>query len=917
MLRITIVLTSILLFLTACEEKKAPLTTANFTVEYLTNPTGIDAAAPRLAWTVQGAYRGARQSAYQILVASTREKLDLNQGDLWDTGKIASDGSIQIPYQGQPLRSEQVCFWKIRVWDGQDVASAWSDTQFWSMGLLDRSDWKATWIGYDAGLKDKRHPVKPWGNETERKDVYRPLPAPFMRYEFELDKPVRQATLYATALGDYRFFFNTNRVGNDYFTPGWTDYNKRVYYRTYDVTSLLKTGPNVAGAILGPGWYSGNVANLGQNFYGDKPRLRGQLHITYEDGTRDTIMTSSKWKTAHGPIREADMQGGEHFDARMVWHGWDQPEFNDKNWSPVDTTDSYDIELQAYPAQPVVKHVELPPHSITRLAPGFYLVDFGQNFTGWTRVQLTGSSGLKIEQRFAEMLNSDKSLYVKNLRSARATDTFICRRPEPTVWEPNFTYHGFRYVELSNYPGHLTPDKIRGVVAYSNLPRTGNFICSDSLLNVLYQSALWSQRSNFLDIPTDCPQRDERAGWMGDVQVFARAAAYNMDVSAFLSKWMREVAETQYEDGRLPSMAPRIYGKTAAGWGDAIIIVPWRLYEIYGDKRILEEHYEGMKAWMTYVEKNSENGISKVWSFGDWQHIEGDVIPTDLFSTAYFAHSANLLSQIATVLGKNDDAARYQQLFAQIKTAFKEEFILSSGLLEGNSQSAYVLALQFNLLSDEERSKAIKNLMRRIKIQNHVLSTGLHASGKILSVLGENGHKDKAYELLQTDKYPSWGFQIARNATTPWERWDGYLGAGKFNDSPTNSFNHFVFGSYVEWFYSTIAGIRSLEPGYKKILIAPRPGGGLTFAKGEYLSIYGKIASNWEIVDGRFLLHIEIPANTTARVILPSDAPMEAVTESGNIAAEAEGVMFVKAGDGAIEFEVQSGVYQFEVPISN
>ena len=915
MFRFLLILFSALLFLTACEEEKALLETSGLTVEYLVNPMGIDATTPRLAWKVEGAYRGARQKSYQILVASSLEKLNMNQGDLWDTGKVESSESIQIPYAGQSLTSEQACFWKVRIWDASDVAGPWSETNHWQMGLLDKNDWVAGWIGYDAGLKDKRHPVKPWGNDFKRPDEYRPLPAPFMRYVFDLPKPVSQATLYATALGNYRFFLNNQRVGDDYFTPGWTNYNKRAYYRTYDVTALLQSGANVAGAILADGWYAGNVGNRGQKFYGDKPRLRGQLHVTYEDGTRDTIVTSSRWKAAHGPIREADMQGGESYDARMVRRGWEEPTFNDSIWHHVDTTSSVDIELQAYPAPPVRRQVEIPPQEISRIAPGFYLVDFGQNFAGWTRLQLRGTPGLKVEQRFAEMLNGDNTLYLYNLRSARATDTYICRDVSPVVWEPGFTYHGFRYVEISNYPGRLTKDKISGVVAFSDLDLTGNFHCSDTLINAYYQSALWSQRSNFFDIPTDCPQRDERAGWMGDIQVFAKAATYNMDVSAFFSKWLREVADSQYDNGRLPSMAPRIYSKTATGWGDAIIIVPWHLYQSYGDTRVLEEHYESMTAWMKYLEENSDAGICNVWSFGDWQHLEGEVIPTELFSTAYFGHSADLLSRIAAVLGKKQDAERYRHLFDTVRKAFRDKFILSSGLLSGNSQTAYVLALKFDLLDEEQRTQAIKNLVKRLKLQQNLISTGMHASARILPVLSESEHLDKAYDLLANKKYPSWGFQIAREATTPWERWDGYLGAGRFNDSPNNSLNHFAFGAYTEWFYSTIAGIQSLEPGYRKIRIAPRPGGKLTHATGEYESIRGKIVSKWEIANGRFQLSIEIPANTSARVVLPYGAPLEAVTENGNDIEDADGVMFVKAEENALHFDVLSGSYQFEVPI--
>ena len=914
MLKLFSSLIFVLLLLVACETPKAPLVTNNYTCEYRVNPLGIDVLQPRLGWQVTSPDRGAKQTAYQILVASNRELLSADQGDLWDTGKVASDITTQIPYRGKPLGSEQECYWKVRVWNSEDLTGQWSDIQLWTMGLLDQNEWKAGWIGFDDGENDGRYPVKEWGNDFKRKGEYRPLPAKLLRNNFEVRKPVKRATLYITALGTFMFYVNGSRVSDDYFAPGYTDYRKRLYYMTYDVSDLLKDSTNAASAELADGWYAGNVANYGQYYYGKHPRLRAQMHITYQDGSRDTVITSSEWKTVFGPVREADMQGGETFDARMQRSDWRLSSFNDSSWAKVDTSADINVNLHAYPSIPVRRQVELPPQGITRLAPGYFIVDMGQNFAGWAKVTMQGPPGLKLELSFAEMLNSDNTLFTKNLRSARQRDTYILNGRGTEVWEPSFTYHGFRYVELLNYPGKLSADKIRGVVAFSDLEHTGNFICSDSTINSLYQSALWSQRSNFFEIPTDCPQRDERAGWAGDVQVFMKAAAYNMDVAAFMSKWIADLADAQYPDGRMPSTAPRVYGKTASGWGDAIVIVPWQLYQSYGDTRILEKHYDDMQAWTNYLESKSKDGISSLWSFGDWQHYD-DSTTTRLFSTAYYAHSIDLMGRIAEVLGKTEDASRYQALHGTIKTAFQDQFILSSGLLSGNSQTAYVMALAFDLLSDARKKRAASNLLNRIKVEKNTITTGMHGSAYILPALANNGQLEKAYEMLTSKEFPSWGFQLTRGATTPWERWDGYLGNGKFNDDPTNSFNHFGFGAYTEWFYSAIAGIKPLEPGYKKILIAPRPGGDLTFANGEYKSIHGKIVSSWELNDNRFQLRVEIPANTSATVILPFNKPETAITESGHDVEDAEGVTFLKAGNDELHYEVLSGSYLFEVAL--
>lgn len=880
------------------------------TCEYRTNPMGIDTEAPRFRWVVRSAEQNQIQTAYQVLVASKAEHLKSNKGDFWDSGKVVSGETAQIEYSGKPLLSAQPYFWKVRSWDKNDRPSRWSEVQQFSTGFFEDSLWQAQWIGYDAFISElPEDTLQP--KRKRRKLPYQATPSPYLRKEFNIEKPFKRAVVYTTALGVYELHLNGQRVGEDYFMPGWTDYNKRLYYNAYDVTDLLQDSLNAFAAILSDGWYAGNVANRGQQIYGQRLRLFAQLHLEYNDGTQEKVMTDSTWKASYGPIREGDMQAGETYNAHMEMPGWHSTGFDDSDWDKVNVSPKPEIILQAYPAQGVRKIEEIRPLDIHHSSPGRYIVDMGQNFAGWVRLRMNGNSGDKVVLRFAEKLKSPDSLFTKNLRSAKATDTYILKGGREEIWEPRFTYHGFQFVEVSGYPGELRPDDITGIVVHSDLPRSGFFECSDTLINRIYKNALWSQKSNFFDIPTDCPQRDERMGWSGDVQVFLPTSIYNMDVGAFLSRWMQDLVDGQFPDGRLPSTAPRIYNRVAAGWGDAGVILPWQLYRAYGDTRIIETHYASMQRWMNFLIDKSDSLISGQGSYGDWQNADAET-PIPVFSTAYFANSARLMMEMARATGKNEDMIAYKDLYHQIRDAFTKKFVSDSGKIEGDTQGAYLLALQFDLIPEGKRPQVFWHLMRKIRENDGHPSTGLICSSMLLPVLSEGGEAAVAYQMLAKRTYPSWGFQIANGATTPWERWDGYSAEKGFHEDITNSFNHFAFGAVAEWFYTNIAGINTDAPGFKHVIIRPRPGGGLTYAKTAYESIRGRISVDWRWDDDTFSLKVTIPANTTASVFLPVSDESK-ILEDGEEIDQHKLIQLEKRENGEALLKVPSGNYEFEV----
>ena len=891
--------------------------------EYMENPLGITVRRPRLSWVSTSDLRDQRQTAYRVIVASSRRLLDSGVGDLWDTGKVLSSDSHLIEYAGTELNSGRRCFWKVKVWDRADVESEWSEGAGWTIGLLSRSDWKADWIGAPEAILGPIDPEDPCL-----------IPSPYLRNEFALTETPLRATLYATAKGVYEFRINGERVGADLLTPGWTDYTKRIRYQAYDVTRLLRKGDNAAGAVLGTGWYCGHVAWY-ERIYGKYPSLLARLDIEYADGRIETITTGAGWRTSTGPIRSSDMLQGEVYDARLETAGWDSPGFDARGWSDVtvEEIDQRGPVLENPTGSPIRQIAEITPREITEPVSGAYVYDLGQNMVGTVRLRVAGGAGDTVQLRYAEVVNPDGTIYTENLRDARATDRYTLKGdPAGEEWVPAFTYHGFRYVEVRGLSSPPELGWITGLVIHSEMRQTGSFSCSNELLNRLQHNIEWGQRGNYFDIPTDCPQRDERLGWMGDAQVFAVTGCYNFDTAAFLSKWLIDVRDAQHENGVYTDFAPEPdviehnSGKKlkewrgSPAWADAGIIVPWTVYQRFGDLRVLEDAYGSMSAYMAYIERESADFIGPDFGYGDWLN-DFAFTPLDLMATAFNAYSAGLMSSIAEVIGETEDSEKYRVLGDRIKKAFTDRFVTPDGRLVGDTQTAYVLALQFGLLPDRLRTAAVERLVYDIengrsslwpyrKREGHV-SSGFVGVNLINPTLAEAGRADLAYRLLLNEDYPSWLFQVQNGATTIWERWDGYHPERGFQDPEMNSFNHYAYGAIGQWLYEWVAGIAPLSPGYKEVSIAPRPGGGLTCARGSYRSVYGLIESDWAIQDRRFSLAVSVPCNSTARISLPFGDP-SSTTEGGNPLDESQGVLSVKAGPEGAVITVGSGRYRFE-----
>jgi alpha-L-rhamnosidase len=754
---------------------------------------------------------------------------------------------------------------------------------------------------------------KPWG---KLRFARLPLPPPaLLRTAFRVAKPVTRATLYATALGVFDLYVNGKRVTEDRFNPGWTDYAKRVYYRTYDVTGLLRPGANALGAVLADGWYSGYIG-WGQvrDHYGKAPRFRGQLHLTHADGSTAVVATGPGWRASTGPTREADFLMGESYDARLEQPGWAEPGFDDGKWDRVVTGAGLKPLVQAHPGPPVRACGEFKPKKITEPKKGVYVLDLGQNFAGVARLSVSGAPGQAIRLRFAERLNPDGTVYTTNLRGARAADTYVCRGGGAEVWEPRFTFHGFQYVEVTGLKARPADDTVTGVALSSDTPVAGKFECSEAMLNRLHRNIYWTQRANFIDIPTDCPQRDERLGWTGDAQVYARTATLNADVQAFFAKWLIDLEDGQRPDGQFPMVAPVKVAGDGGGpaWADAGVICPWTVYEVYGDRRVLGRHYPAMKRFLTFCEKRSTPELlppAKFHCFGDWLSIKADT-PKDVIYAAYFAHSARLTGQAAAVLGHKEDAARYSALFEKVKAAFNKAYVGRDGRIKGNTQACYVLALAFDLVDGEKRKLAARYLVEDIEARGGHLSTGFIGTKDLMLVLSKVGRADVAYRLLENETFPSWGFSIKHGATSIWERWDGWTPDKGFQDPGMNSFAHYSFGAVYQWVAENVGGIRTDGPAYRKLVLAPQPGGRLRWARTTYRSVHGTIKTDWKKGDGEFALAVTVPANTTATVLVPAARAAD-VTEGGKPLGAAEGVKFLRMEGGRAVLAVGSGTYQF------
>jgi alpha-L-rhamnosidase len=882
--------------------------------EYQKDPLGLDVAKPRFSWRINSPARGAGQSAYEIRVAADRDALRGSRSLIWDSGKIGSPQSIFVSYGGPALQSRTRYFWQVRLWDERGADLGWSQVANWEMGLLSPAEWSADWIS-------------PAAHEAGESRA-----SPMLRRDFDLRGSVVSARAYVTSHGLYELFVNGKRVGDELMTPGWTSYSHRLQYQTYDVTKLLKTGRNAVGAVLGDGWYRGVIGFTGtRDHYGDRLALLCQLEVTYSDGHRETIGSDARWKTLPGPILNSQIYDGETYDARLERPGWNADGYDDAGWAPVEVITASKEILVASQGPAVRRINELVPIRIFKTPSGDAVVDLGQNMVGWARLKVKGPAGTMVTLRHAEVLDKNGNLYTDNLRSAKATVRYTLSGKGTEIFEPHFTYQGFRYIAVSGYPGKLARDSITGITLHSDMALTGTFATSRPLIDQLQHNIQWGQKGNFLDVPTDCPQRDERLGWTGDAQVFTPTAAFNMDVDGFFSKWLKDLAADQLDTGSIPFVVPDVLSSSdrpiagAAGWGDAATVIPWEVYLAYGDKRVLEDQYGSMRRWVEY--EQSRAGADEIWDgdthFGDWLDFFSvgtgssfGSTSTDLIATAYFAHSTDILQRTARTLGKDKDAARYADSLGKIKAAFQRKFVAPDGTVGAGTQTAYVLALDFELVSDELRAAAAQKLAADVRARGH-LTTGFLGTPRLLSVLTRFGYLDEAYLLLNREQFPSWLYPVKRGATTIWERWDGIKPDGTFEDKGMNSFNHYAYGAVGSWMYQTLGGINidPGAPGYAHFVIQVQPGGGFTHARTEHDSPFGTIRTDWILKGGRMNLNVVIPANSAAMLRVPRTQIAD-VTESRRPIRLGDGITGARQeAEGAV-LELGAGQYRFSYPYS-
>lgn len=825
---------------------------------------GIGEREPRLSWKTT-APPGWRQVAYEV--ETTRG------GHVVTSGRIDSGESVLVPWPAAPLSSRERVDVRVRLW-GTDGDSDWSESTTVEAGLLEPGDWSAVPVTGD------------WAEDPES-DVRRP---PLVRRDFRTRGPVAAARLYATAHGVYEIELNGQRVGDDVLSPGWTVYGERLRYYTYDVTHLVRDGDNALGGWLGDGWYRGRLGWRGgfRNLFGTDASLLAQLELTYADSSTETVATDASWTAAVGPIIASGIYDGETYDARLERTGWSSPGYECAEWTPVAVGERDPATLVAPQGPPVRCTEEVVPVAVLTTPSGKRVIDLGQNLTGRLRIRVSGAAGDTVTIRTAEVMQ-DGELYTRPLREAKSTDIYILSGADVEQWEPRFTFHGFRYAEIDGWPGDLDAAVAAGdVVArvlHTDMERTGWFESSNPLVDRLHENVVWGMRSNFVDIPTDCPQRDERVGWTGDIQVFAPTASFLYDVSGMLSSWLKDVAVEQLPDGTVPWYVPVIPAherwtpiRPGAVWGDVAVLTPWVLYQRFGDVGVLEAQYGSAKKWVDLIERLS--GDDHLWNtgfqLGDW--LDPTAPPHDpidaktdkyLVATAYAAWSTQHLALSAEVLGKHDDAARYSALATAIREAFAREYLLPDGTMTSDGQTAYSLALQFGLIPDEQRRDAAGARLTQLVAEAHNrIATGFAGVNLVSDALTRAGSLDTAYDLLLETESPSWLYAVTQGATTIWERWDSLLPDGTVNPGSMTSFNHYALGSVADWLHRVVAGIEAAEPGYRTIRFRPRPGGGLTHASATHETPYGTASVAWELGD-ELVVRVVVPTGSEGIVELP------------------------------------------------
>lgn len=903
--------------------------------ENLIDPLGIDVITPRLSWYSESQQRDQKQTAYQVLVASSLAKLNANEGDLWNSKKISSDQSVNIIYEGTKLTSGMQCFWKVKVWNGKNNASEWSKTAKWSIGLLSKKDWgSASWIGLDKAI-----------GSDEPDSEHTKLSARMLRKEFETNKRIKRATAYICGLGLFELYFNGQKIGNQVLTPALSEYPERSFYMTFDVTKELIEGKNAVGVILGNGRFFAmrHTVPTKTETYGF-PKMIFRLNIEYTDNTTQSIVSDTSWSiTTDGPIRANNEYDGEYYDARKEMPGWDKAGFNDTNpangttasagqagWMRAEKVADPSAKLSAQMIAPIKIMQTMKPRSVKEIRPGVYIYDMGQNMVGWVSLKVQAKRGTKVQMRFAETLKADGDLYTANLRSAEQTDIYIAKGGALERWEPSFTYHGFRYVELTGYPGKPDLNTIEGKVVYDDVRTIGNFSCSSDIINKIYKAAYWGIRGNYRSIPTDCPQRDERQGWLGDRSMNSYGESYIFDNNMLYANWMTDIADAQKASGSLPDVAPaywQIYSDNMT-WPSSLIIIPDHLYRQFGNLKVIADNYDAMKKWLFYMrDKYMKNYLLPKDSYGDWcmppknpksihSKDPNRLTPGDFIGSAYFYHCLKLMEFNAHLLNKVEDENEYASLADKVRDAINNTYLHKDSLPTGqaglfyanNTVTANALALSFGIPPKEIRAKVFDNL---IYVTTHVYkshtSTGLVGGQWIMRTLTSNGRPDLAFKIATNKDYPSWGYMIENGATTIWELWNGNTAAPDMNSG-----NHLMLlGDLIIWYYEDLAGIKSdpINPGFKHIIIKPYPVGNLESVKASCLSSYGMIKSEWNLKDAQFSWNISIPANTTATII-PAEKEDD-ITENAKEVSRSERVKFVKFENGSAIYDISSGNYHF------
>ncbi len=878
-----------------------------------TNPLGIGGDDLSLAWSIESDTRGTVQGAYRVRIGSTEFT-----ADVWDSGRVVSDRQIDIALPATlHLQRATRYYWQAKVWDGNGNESEWSAPAWFETGLSS-GDWAdAKWIA--------RRPPAPLGNEQSTTTSSLPL----FRRVVTLAKPVTSARLYASAHGVYQFSLNGRRVGDQFLAPGWTDYTRRLQVQTYDVTSLLRAGDNALGAALGDGWFRGKVGLNWPRIYGDTLAVIAKLRVTYTDGSVEDFVTDESWRTAEGPFVQADLQDGESYDARREQPAWDRAAFDASRWTPVAVVPGDTSVLVPQPDEPVRATEVVAARSRSEPAPGEYVYDLGQNLVGVARIKLTGKAGQTVRFRFAEELNRQGErrgrLYTENFRTAKVTDTYTFARDETVTYQPTFTQHGFRYVEVTGVAVPPEVGDVAAVVLGSDLPHTGDLRLAHPMLDQLVRNIRWGQRGNFLSIPTDTPARDERLGWTGDIAVFAPTASRFQDTRAFLAKWMDDLRDAQRADGNIPAIVPQprdYFDATGVGWSDAFIAVPYAVWRATGDTRILRRNWDAMRRFYGFVHASAtqdgnllEEGRSS-WFSGDWLTLEtvDRLAEHRVIATAYFAENTRMMAEMAAALGETAQAAEWAALTPRIREAFVAAYRRADGSIEIGTQTVYAMALGMDLITDPtDRALTAAKYLEKLAADDFHLKTGFLGTPWLLPALSKIGRDDLAMRLLLNEDYPSWGFEIRMGATTMWERWNTIRADGQFGPVEMNSFNHYAYGAVGDWMFQHLGGVEILEPGYRRFRVAPLvEHGALDRATCRLQTPYGLVSIEWARNADELKVVVTVPANTGAEIVLPAKT-VDSVRENGQPVASAPGVEAAVDEGDRVRLSIGSGRYEFVV----